>query len=1202
MQSPPVDNRGYQDLVAGTEQLAQQLSDWRPRPDGQPDAGQALIRVFAHFAEQVVDRLNRAPDKHYLAYLNLIGTSPLPPQSARVPLTFQLAANSPVDAVVPAGVQAAAPPPPGSDEEVTFETERNLIVTRAALQAAFTSDTEHDTWSDRTANATGQAAAAGGDTAEAFAVFQGDLPSPHELYLACDPLLLQPGTKDVTLTLASPDTWQWENWPFTWAWWDGSSWQPAVSTAATAGGAWQVTIAALPPLVPSAVGGIEAGWLRAQLQLPFPPGQSGRLPESVAIGARNPQDVSVPLEPFPVDSPVKRFYLSADDAFGAGGSLARVRFALSRPGAGTNLQLSWYYQADVQSAPGARVWLPLGQSSATAAQDDSSGFKLVDGTQALTRDGELSFHVPMRWPLSLYRTRVGRWLRVDVAAGQYTTPPEIASVTVSYDWELPTIGQVHVAATSSQAQGTVPVPPANAAYNAGPIDLSKDFYPFGEQPGFNDTFYVACPGDLARPGATVRLSVTLTNPPLAAGTPPPAMPPWPVRTLDQPRLAWEVSDGQQWRATAASYAFTGSGELTLALPDPLATSSVNGQDGYWLRARLVGGGYGSAASYQQGGNGTWTFVPATFAPPIVRALSFVAPGGQQMSAPASACVSYNDFAYADHGAVAGGAGATVPFPPFTPTADSDPALYLGFDQPFGNRPATLYLAVEPPEPEDVAAGQLSAPDPAASPQLAWEYWTPGGWQPLGALDETGGLISRGLVGFVGPPDFAPRACFGQTWYWLRLRWWHGVFALAPRLRRVLPSTTWAAQSVTVATEILGSSSGNPGQLLGTAQAPVQPGQQLVVREPQRPSPADEQALIAVEGAGAVSVVPDPSGQSDEVWVRWHAVSDFYQSGTRDRHYTIDALSGQIRFGDGVAGMVPPPGQNNLRITYRSGGGEQGNQPAGTIVELKSAIPYVDSVTNYEAAQGGAPLEPIERLQDRGPRVLRHRDRAVAAQDLEDLAAAASAEVARAVAVVPAFNPNALWLDPAAPAPTADHAAVDAGRMGVVVVPASDADRPTPSLGLLAEVQAYVQARCPVTADLWVAGPEWIAVTVQATVTPVTIEDADALRDRVTAALQRFLHPLTGGPDGQGWAFGSRPHHSDLIALAEAVPGVDHVDSLAVSFQPRSDDPDRRLALQRLLQQALGQPADQSDPDHALQGWLDRALIYSGTHAITIALD
>src|SRR5919197_3626671 len=102
MPAPPIDERSYQDLVAETERLARQLSGWRPRPDGQPDAGRALIGIFGRFAELVVERLNRAPDKSYLAFLTLIGTSQLPPQPARVPLTFELAANSPVDAVVPA--------------------------------------------------------------------------------------------------------------------------------------------------------------------------------------------------------------------------------------------------------------------------------------------------------------------------------------------------------------------------------------------------------------------------------------------------------------------------------------------------------------------------------------------------------------------------------------------------------------------------------------------------------------------------------------------------------------------------------------------------------------------------------------------------------------------------------------------------------------------------------------------------------------------------------------------------------------------------------------------------------------------------------------------------------------------------------------------------------------------------------------------
>jgi hypothetical protein len=1182
MPAPPIDERSYQDLVADTERLAQQLSDWRPRPDGRLDAGGALIRIFGRFAGLVVERLNRAPDKSYLAFLNLIGTSLLPPQPARVPLTFQLAANSPVDAVVPAGALAAAPPPDGEADEVVFETERNLVVTRAQLQAVYVSDTETDTYSDRTAPATGL-------VEEPFPVFSGESPTPHQLYLACDPLLTQQGSKDVTLTLRSPDGWQWANWPITWAYWDGAAWRAAVSSAQVEAGAanfvWRVTLSQLPPLTPHEVNGTEGGWLRAQLELPLPPSEAGHVPESIAIGAKAPQDLTAPLAPFPDDSTVKRFYLSADEAFAAAGARVVVHVRLSRPGVATDLQLNWFYQAGDQ-------WQQLGQSSAGAERVGATAFDLRDSTLALTRDGSVSFHVPIQppWPRTLYRTRRGRWLRVDIAGGQYSTPPEIASLEVDHDWEVPRLGGITTTVRPASPTGALP-PPAGF-FNTGALDLSKDFYPLGEQPRFNDTCYLAIPDELVRPGAVVKLGVTLTNPAKATGTPVK-----PVRTEDNPKLAWEVSNGHQWRAVAANYALTTSGEVSITLPDPIARTSVNGDERYWLRVRLVGGSYGTATTYTRNPDGTYE---ATVAPPVVQALSFTPVGAQQTEAPPTACLSYNDFAYADHTTAAATAQGPT-FAPFTPTADTEPALYLGFDRPFDTRPATLYLQVEPPRPEEVAAEQLAATDPAALAQLTWEYTSPTGWRPLGALDETQALSGRGLVQFIGPGDLAPHPCFGQTLFWLRLRWRQGAFPLPPRLRRVLLNTTWAAQVATVENEILGSSNGNPGQAFTTAQAPVQPGQRLLVRERERPAPAEEQALAGLEGADAVTVTLDVAGQPDEVWVRWHAVPDFYQSGPRDRHYTVDALTGEIRFGDGSFGMIPPQGQNNLRVTYCTGGGEQGNRAAGTIVELKSGLPYLDGVTNHEPAQGGAAREPIERLQARGPRVLRHRDRAVTAQDLEDLAAAASAEVARVAAIAPAFSPYNLWLDPLAPVPTPEHAAADAGRMGVIVVPNANVARPTPSLGLLRRVQAHLRERCPPTADLWVAGPEWIAVTVTATVVPTSLEQADAIGDRVRTALERFLHPLSGGPDGQGWAFGRIPHRSDLSALIEAVEAADHVRALAVSLMPETGDATSRLELQGRLRRTLTETTDQPERERDLQRWLDRALVYSGRHEISVAL-
>lgn len=1101
MHAPQIDPRDRAALVAETEQLAQELSPWRRPAGGPPDAGQALIRVVGRFAELVVDRLNRALDKNHLAFLDLIGTTAQPPRPAAVPLTFTVAAGTVVAPVVPAGTRVGGPAPDGGSDDVVFETEQPLVCTAAQLVAVWVSDTETDTAADRTAVATGV-------DLGAFAAFDdaaGMPPTPHELHIGCDPLFAaaaeragaaaravaeaaararaaetaataaaaretaartaivaartatvaaattgddtakadeaaasaavaastaadaavaadriaaaaaaaaaaatepdpdsDPGPLDITVAIRAADTRQWSVWPVSWAYWDGTRWQPVDAVGDQHGGGWRVRLRGV-AAQPVEVGGVTARFVRARLDIALPPQETDLAPEAVAVSMRNPQDAAFPLAP--LDGPVSRFYLCADDAFSAGGSVARLRIALDRPGAAPpGLQLTWSFQVGDR-------WQELGRSGPSVAP---TGSGLQDETRGLTRDGTVTVPVPMDWARTVYRSRTGRWLRVEVTGAAYTTTPVVAAVRIDVDWDLPRVEGLTVAA-----------------------------------------------------------------------------------------------DG-----------------------------------------------------------------PA------------VAP---------SACVTVNDHSPAVRDP--GGPG----FAPFSPTADREPALYLAFDRPFETRPTTLHLQVRPPRPEEVAATGLAGLGPATAPRLVWEYAGPSGWRPLEAVDGTAGLAVAGQLRFVGPPDLAPRRCFGRDGHWLRARWAGGAFPVPPRLGRVLTNTVLARHLVAVHGEILGSATDAAGLRFTTAQAPVQPGHQLVVREPERPPADEERALCRLEGADAVTVTTDAAGLPDEVWVRWHAVPDLHGSGPRDRHYTLDPLTGVLRFGDGTTGLVPPPGQNNLRLSYRSGGGASGNRPAGTLVELHSAIPSVEGVTNHEPAGGGADAEPVERLGPRGARALRHRDRAVAASDLEDLAAEASRDVARAVAVGPSFNPYTLWPGSSGADPDA-YAAVAAGRVGVVIVPATDAARPTPDVGLLREVREYLASRLPATAQLWVAGPEWITVTVTATVVPVRPDRAEEAAAAARAALAGFLHPLAGGPDGTGWAFAARPRRSALIAVVERVSAVDHVRSLSVALAPETADPDRAAGLRALLERPLRELAGQRPPDPELVGWLARALVCSGPHTVTVAFD
>lgn len=122
----------------------------------------------------------------------------------------------------------------------------------------------------------------------------------------------------------------------------------------------------------------------------------------------------------------------------------------------------------------------------------------------------------------------------------------------------------------------------------------------------------------------------------------------------------------------------------------------------------------------------------------------------------------------------------------------------------------------------------------------------------------------------------------------------------------------------------------------------------------------------------------------------------------------------------------------------------------------------------------------------------------------------------------------------------------AGQVKLIILPHSSDSQPTPSLALLEQVETYIRSRCEATMDLVVTAPKWQEVTVTATITPVSFDNADIVRNRVKQRLDAFLHPLTGGT-GEGWQFGRYPKNSDFYAIIQSISGVDHVNFLEVEI-------------------------------------------------------
>ncbi len=487
------------------------------------------------------------------------------------------------------------------------------------------------------------------------------------------------------------------------------------------------------------------------------------------------------------------------------------------------------------------------------------------------------------------------------------------------------------------------------------------------------------------------------------------------------------------------------------------------------------------------------------------------------------------------------------FYPFTrPAPQSGDTFYFGFDE--ANDLSGYILQFDFTCEETQGAG-IRREDPP----LMWEVARGDGvWSEIvpssryGEKDTTGGLNnSSGQMVFYLPLDLRPDDVQGRRGYWIRCRLEQrrkeqGMYRESPRIKEVkvysLGATTRATHAVVVQNEVIGVSNGEAGQTFRLLHAPI-----LGLREGE-----------TVE----VQEVHD----GEVVYVPWQCVEDFSNSTLHDRHYTLDTAEGEISFGpnlrqpDGSVrqyGRVPES-VRSIRISqYRYGGGVIGNVPSEKIQVLRSAITYIDRVSNLNRATGGRDQESLAEAKMRARRELRAQQRAVTAEDYENLGKAASRRIGR-------IKSNTSGAGSAGLAP---------GTVELLVIPAAydaiaagDLSKLTLEPSLRTEIETHLDQYRLLTATLNLREPTYIGVKVQANIVISDYSRPEVVTARVKAALGNFITPLALSPaasqgvaiddpaasngkqssEWQGWLFGRNLYVSELYSLIAQVPGVKHV--------------------------------------------------------------
>ncbi len=1077
--------------------------------ENEKDAGAALAKIFARMAEIAIKRLNNAPRLHFISFLETLNNSLIPAHPARAPLTFKLSKGTPENVLIPALTQASASGPDG--KTLIFETEKNIVAAPSKLEYVISAIKNKDEIFDHGISIDGKASTY---------LFTGKDQQKHILYIG-DKNLFNVKEARIIINMTGSG---FENFRDNVTHRDNVTWEFGTEVIEKENG------------------------------------KEVKKTEWRIINTWHIENNKVILDKDSSDpiSEVKLFQ-------GFASRWIRCRVIESNITAVKNIEIT---SLNISAAPGITKRIPVRNVQGIGEKYEGrlarANIRYLDELLQLTPD-KLAGIISCSRVEALNKLEAAQKSFFDKTG--VSEQEESASITPDLIFS-----------------NDIPIDPKTEFYPFGSKPQIYSTLYIASEDAFSKKDYEVVLTITLHPGKpSSQTSSPVNSKNRAASTP---------GLLNKPQLSWEYWDGKGWSPLKVVFSkipenfaeltacdsivapeINGGAVIIQQMPE-LKQTSINGKETYWIRVRLVGGDYGK--EYEIVGE---TVNYGKYCPPNIKKLMI---GYHPKETGGSTAPEYvftdNNLMLKNSGlGTVKITGADSPdalevLKPFEPLPDDNPAVYFGFDMPLKGGNISLFISIDE---------QLEYPDDFR-PKVKWYARIKDtGWKELDTVeDETRGFIKSGMVQFVVSGEMAGEKMFGseKDLFWisaivlddffetdktkrsvLKGRIKDGSYELIneplqfedpyksknckeiydildagftreapkkqpPKVHGFYLNSTWAIQSMTINDEIIGSGSGEKNQKFQLMNLPVI-DETIWVNEVNTLTEGERNNI------GDFKDKKDEKGNVVEFWAKWDEVRDFFNSEPKARHYRIDKTRGEVFFGDGKHGMIPPIGRNNIKATYSIGGGSPGNLEVSKISKIQSSIFFVDNVINPVASDGGTETEEIDALIERAPVMLKHRDRAVALQDFEWLTKEASRKVSR-VKVLPNINPDGEF---------------QTGCVTVIIVPESRDTKPLPSPELRHIVLSYLKERCSDAITLRVIQPFYVKIKISASIISRTIDAIPVIERSAKAIITEFLHPLKGGKDMLGWSFGAAPCISDIYSILESIEDVEYVDNVTILF-------------------------------------------------------
>ena len=521
--------------------------------------------------------------------------------------------------------------------------------------------------------------------------------------------------------------------------------------------------------------------------------------------------------------------------------------------------------------------------------------------------------------------------------------------------------------------------PANMFCNDTELSVAESGYCFGKEPAVYDSLYINCCEAFGKSGADITMEFLVStvvlkdnvvtdevgqefnNKLLVDKEDTKAAPPDDIYIS---AVQWEYWNGYGWAKLNVSgevnpfscRSETGRKRISFTCPADFSMSVQNAYDGLWMRVRIL------EVENRLSLHSRWLV-------PWLKRVDIHFDYGSSYLPVQSVCTLNN---CRKNVFSVGESAANMKL--FSLMPDRHDAVYFMFDGAPSGYPVNLYFEL---------SGSDEEKRDIVFEYLAEEYGGESVWRELKTEDRTCGFSGSGIISLYAPSDFAEAELFGQRGCWIRAVDISVKKLTCPMLYSVHKNTVDIVQKESVNGEEHEYIAGRPWLEITLAHKPVI-SCDLWVNEISETSVSQLNSLKRSK-PNDVRMVTDDDGQLTECWVKWQPKVTLAESGSEDRHYEIDYSRGRISFGDGKNGRIPAYTDNTLlKVDYSFGGGSYGNLPAQSIDGLIVGVPFVERMTNILPTCGGSNGHSLEAVRMIGAKRLKHRGRAVTAEDFETI--------------------------------------------------------------------------------------------------------------------------------------------------------------------------------------------------------------------------